>query len=106
MRKLERAHWPLWHTYADALEDAQSLAQILLIPIVFKRWGNGWVIWNYRNLDFDRWKRHAEDHANEEREQERRNHYSPHDNYSDEWYTTQDLAQEAEEYATYVVGYE
>lgn len=106
MAKLDRAHWPLWVTFAEVSDEARDLAYILRIPITFKRWGNGWVIWNYKNFDRDRWDLSAEDRAEEDRRLEHHNSYSWRDNYSEEEYTRRDLAAESDGYVRYAGSYD
>lgn len=95
---LDRAHWPLWETYAEVSEEARDLAYALRVPIVFKRWDEGWVIWDYRRLGYDRWKQVAEDHAAEDRHQER-------SDFQSGWYLWRDLERLPEEYYEQGEGY-
>lgn len=103
---LDRAHWPIWETYAEVSEEVRDLAYVLRIPILFKRWDNGWVIWNYKNFNRDRWNQVAEDNDAEDRHNRHLDSFSWRDNYSEEDYTQRDLANEATEYARYVVSYD
>lgn len=103
---LDKAHWPLWKTYFRASEEARELALVLGHPVVFRRWGSGWVIWNYRNLNRDRWNQVTRDIAEDERRQEQHDSYSWRDNYSDEEYTRRDLAAESDGYVRYAGSYD
>ena len=50
---LHRRHLPLWTTFAEASEEAKELSTTLRTTIIFGRWGDGWVIWNYRRIFHD-----------------------------------------------------
>ena len=103
---LDRAHWFVWRTYAEVSEEARDLAYALRIPIVFKRWDEGWVIWNYRNLDRHRWNEIAGNSAEADRRQEHHNSYSWRDDYSEDEYTRRDLEAESDGYARYAASYD